>query len=95
MDKRRSVLNVTVSLLCHVLLLSVALLVRRILILNIGNEINGLNSLYASIIGMLGVAELGIGRAIVYSMYRPIVYRNVSQIAALYSLYKHTYWIIG
>ena len=95
MDKRRSVLNVTVSLLCHVLLLSVALLVRRILILNIGNEINGLNSLYASIIGMLGVAELGIGRAIVYSMYRPIVYRNVSQIAALYNLYKHIYWIIG
>ena len=44
---------------------------------------------------MLAVAELGIGRAIVYSMYSPIVEGNQQKIAALYRLYKKLYGIIG
>ena len=31
------------------------------------------NSLYISIIGVLAVAELGIGESIIFSMYEPIV----------------------
>ena len=50
MDKRRSILNVTVSIISRILLLFAAFFVRRLLIQYIGNDVNGLNSLYTSII---------------------------------------------
>lgn len=95
MDKRKSILNVSVSIFSRILLLAAALYVRRLLITHIGNDINGLNSLYSNIIGMLSVAEFGVGSAIVFSMYRPIVTGNKRKVAALYCLYRKWYKIIA
>lgn len=95
MDKRRSILNISTSVVSRVVLLVSALVVRRLLIHYIGNDVNGLNSLYTSIIGMLGVTELGIGSAIVFSMYSPIVLGDRKKVAALYGLYRKLYLIIG
>ncbi len=95
MDRRKSVLNVTTSILSRILLLISALIVRRLLIQHIGNDVNGLNSLYSSIIGVLAVAELGVGSAIVYSMYKPIVDGEQKKVAALYGLYTRLYRVIG
>lgn len=95
MDKKRSILNVSISILSKVILLIVSLIVRRLLIRYIGNDVNGLNSLFTSIVGMLSVAELGVGGAIVFSMYSPIVAGEQRKIAALYCLYKKLYRIIG
>ena len=79
----------------RIFIMLAALFIRRLLIEYIGNEVNGLNSLYASIIGMLSVAELGVGSAIVFSMYRPIVEGNKQTVEALYALYRRLYRIIG
>ena len=95
MDKKRSILNIGVSILSRIILLCAALYVRRLLIQYIGNAVNGLNSLYTSIIGMLSVAELGVGSAIVYSMYHPIVNGDKHKVAALFCLYKKVYLVIG
>jgi len=95
MDKKRSILNVIVSVISKFVLLIVSMLVRRYLIQIIGSEANGLNSLYLSIIGFLSVAELGVGSAITFCMYKPIVDGNVKQVAALYNLFTKTYRIIG
>lgn len=95
MDKKKSLLNIASSIFSRVVLLFAALLVRRLLIQHIGNVANGLNYLYTSIIGMLAVAELGIGSAITYSMYKPIVDGETEKTAALYDLYKRLYRIIG
>ena len=94
-DKRRSALNISVSILSKILLLIASLLIRRLLIRYLGNDVNGLNSLYTNIIGMLSVAELGIGSAIAYSMYKPIVENEERSVSALYNLYKKLYLIIG
>lgn len=95
MDRKKSILNVSASMVSRVLLLAAALLVRRLLIQQAGNAMNGLNSLYTSIIGMLAVAELGVGSAISYSMYKPIVEGNREKTAALYGLYQRLYRVIG
>lgn len=95
MDKRRGIANISTSILSRLLLLFVALYVQRLLIQKIGNDANGLNSLYSSIIGMLAVAELGVGNAIIYSMYAPIVKDDKKQVAALYRLHARVYRIIG
>ena len=88
-------MNIGASIISKIILLLVALFMRRLLILYIGNEVNGLNSLYASIIGVLAVAELGVGSAIIFSMYRPIVKGDNKKVAALYCLYRRLYRIIG
>ncbi len=95
MDSRRSILNITIAIFSRIVLLIAALVVRRFLISYIGNEANGLESLYTSIIGTLSVAELGVGSAISFSMYSPIVNRDVNQVSALYQLYKKLYLAIG
>ena len=84
LDKRKSLINVGVSISFKLILLVGSIIVRRFLIRYVGNEINGLNSLYLSIIGFLSVAELGVGGAITFCMYKPIVERNTAKIAALY-----------
>ena len=95
MDKKKGILNIGTSIISKIILLLVALYMRRLLILYIGNEANGLNSLYASIIGLLSVAELGVGSAIIFSMYSPIVRGDNKKVAALYCLYRKLYRIIG
>ena len=95
MDKKKSILNITVSVGFKFATMAMAILVKRILIDTCGNEVNGLNSLYLSIIGVLSVAELGLGTAIAFSMYKPIVEGNVDQVAALYHLFRKMYLLIG
>ena len=95
MDKKKSLINITVSIGFKVILLIGAILVRRYLIRYIGNEINGLNALYLNMMGFLTVAELGIGSAITFCMYKPIVEEKKNEVAALYQLFKKLYRIIG
>lgn len=95
MDKKRSALNVSVSVFSRVIQLIATLYIRRLLIQHVGNDVNGLNSLYTDIIGLLAVAELGIGSAIIYSMYSPILEGNRQKVTALYCLFKRLYRIIG
>lgn len=95
MDKKRGLLNIGVSIVFKIVLLVGAILVRRFLIQYIGNDANGLSSLYTSIIGFLTVAELGVGEAITFCMYKPIVEGNPEKVAALYTLFKQIYLAIG
>jgi len=95
MDKKRSLLNVGVSVTFKIMLVIGIFLVRRFLIKYIGNEANGLNSLYTSIIGVLSVAELGVGTAITFCMYKPIVEGENDKVSALYWLFTKLYLIIG
>ena len=95
MDKKKGFKNVIVSVVFRVLLLVATLLTRRFLIQFVGNDVNGLNSLYTSILGFLAVAELGVGSAITFCMYKPIVEGDDKKVAALYCLFKRLYLIIG
>ena len=68
---------------------------RTVFIYILGVEYLGLNSLYASILQMLSLAELGIGNAIVYHMYKPIANDDTETICALLKLYRRIYRWIG
>lgn len=95
MDKKKGLINVVVSIAFKVVLLIGSILIRRFVIKYLGNEVNGLNSLYSSIIGFLSVAELGVGSAITFCMYRPIVEGDTDKVSALYHLFTRLYFIIG
>lgn len=95
MDKKRGIKNVTVSILFKVVLLIGSLLVRRYLIMYLGKDVNGLNSLYVSILDVLSVAELGIDGAIIFCMYKPVVEGDEVKVSALYGLFTRLYLIFA
>ncbi len=70
-------------------------LMRTAMIYFLGVEYLGLNGLFASILQVLNLAELGVGAAMVYSMYKPIVTEDKPMICALLKLYQKYYRIIG
>lgn len=95
MDKRKSLINVISAIFFKIILLALTLFTRRFLIQYVGNEANGVFSLYTSIIGFLAIADLGIGTAITFSMYKPIVNGDNYKVSALYKLFIKFYTIIG
>lgn len=70
-------------------------LMRTVMIYLMGVQYLGLNSLFTSILQVLNLAELGVGSAMVYSMYRPIAEDDDVTICALMRLYRTYYRVIG
>lgn len=68
---------------------------RTIIIYTIGIQYIGLNSVFASILSILSFAELGFGRVMVYSMYKPIAEKDNEKLCALLNLYRNLYRVIG
>lgn len=68
---------------------------RRIFINFFTDDLLGLSSLLQSVISMLSLMELGVGTAIVYTLYEPLSRADNEKIAAIMNLYKKIYSIIG
>ncbi len=73
----------------------VPFILRTVMIYCLGMEYLGLNSLFTSILQVLNLAEMGVGSAMVFSMYRPIADDDPKTICALMRLYKIYYRVIG
>lgn len=87
--------NIAFGGLLKVYQIIVPFLMRTVMIYFMGVEYLGLNSLFTSILQVLNLAELGVGSAMVYSMYRPIAEDNKEEICALMRLYRSYYRVIG
>lgn len=70
-------------------------LMRTAMIYLMGVQYLGLNSLFTSVLQVLNLAELGVGSAMVYSMYKPIAEDDEITICALMKLYRTYYRVIG
>lgn len=73
----------------------VPFLMRTIMIYFMGVQYLGINSLFTSVLQVLNLAELGVGSAMVYSMYKPVAEHDNNTICALMGLYRKYYRIIG
>ncbi len=73
----------------------VPFLMRTAMIYLMGVQYLGLNSLFTSILQVLNLAELGVGSAMIYSMYKPIAEDDNATICALMKLYRTYYRAIG
>jgi O-antigen/teichoic acid export membrane protein len=87
--------NTFFSASAFLLKLIINFVARGIFIRFFGIEYGGLNNLFANILGLLSLAELGIGSAIVYSLYKPVAENDTEKIKTLVGLYKKIYLIIG
>ncbi len=69
--------------------------IRSVMLHFLGTEYLGLNGLFKSLLTFLNLAELGVGSAMVFSMYKPIAEDDADTICALLRLYRSLYRIIG
>lgn len=68
---------------------------RTALLYVLGVQYLGLNSLFASVVQVLNLTELGVESAIAFSFYRPIAEDDHATICGLLRLYKKYYITIG
>ncbi len=87
--------NIFFNLITRIYNLAVPFLIRTIFIYVMGVQYMGLNSLFISILSVLSLAELGVGGAMVYAMYKPLAEDDNETVCALMQLYKIYYRIIG
>lgn len=55
----------------------------------------GINGLFTNLIMLLSVADLGVGTAVVYNLYKPIADKNIESIKSLMCFLKKAYIFIG
>ena len=92
---QKSFINVMTSFLTNAVFLITAFVVQKTLIATKGAEYNSINGLFSSIISMMSLADLGIGTAIIYHMYRPVAERDEEKINSLLMFYKRCYLVIS
>ncbi len=68
---------------------------RTIFIKKLGEVYLGLNGLFTNILTILSLAELGVGEAITYSLYKPLAEGDVKKCSMLMQVYKKVYNWIG
>ena len=87
--------NIIFGTILKVYQIAIPFLMRTVMIYLLGIEYLGLNSLFTSILQVLNLAELGVGSAMVFSMYKPIAEDDEITICALMKLYRNYYRVIG
>lgn len=87
--------NIFFGIVLKIYQIIVPFVMRTIMIYYMGMEYLGLNSLFTSVLSVLNLAELGVGSAMVFSMYHPIIVDDRETIKSLMRLYRTYYRIIG
>lgn len=87
--------NSLISTLGHMCSMLLGFIAQRCFLYYLGLEIQGINSVISDMLNFLSLAELGVGSAIVFRMYKPIVENDTETIASLMQMYRYFYRIIG
>ena len=87
--------NITFGIIYQVITLFVNFIVRTIFIKMLSSDFLGMNGLFSNILSVLSLAELGIGHAIVFSMYKPLKNKDYDKLARINYFYKNIYRTIG
>lgn len=95
MRREKSIKNASTALISNFVTLLIGFILQKLFINTLGDEFLGLNSIFNNVISMLSIAELGIGTAIIYSLYKPLFDNNKDEVKSLLKFYKDTYNIIA
>lgn len=90
-----SIKNISVSLVAQVLTILLNYICRYIFVRTLSQEYLGVNGLFSNILTIFSLAELGIGSAIIYAMYKPISENDKEKIKSYMNFYKQCYSFIA
>lgn len=78
------IINTLVGFVCRVMFVRM-----------LGSEYLGVRGLFTNILSVLSLAELGIGSAIIYALYKPLAEKDQDKITAIMQYYRKAYAVIG
>ncbi len=68
---------------------------RTIFIRHLSEQLLGVNSLYTNILSILSMAELGIGTALNFALYKPVAEEDTEKIKSYMQMYRKAYTVIA
>ena len=87
--------NIKYSAVNYIAVNLLKFIVRMVFVKTLPIEYLGVNGLFSNILVMLSLAELGIGTAIVYSLYKPLAYGDRETVKSIMRLFKKVYIAVG
>lgn len=92
---RKTLLNARVNLIFYFLALLLSFFSRKIFLDCLGADFVGLTGTLQNLLGYLNLAELGVGSAIAFNLYKPIQQNDREKINEIISLFGYYYRNIG
>ena len=90
-----SVINIGVGLAGYFLNTLAGFICRMVFVRCLPAAYLGINGLFTNILSMLSLAELGIGSAIIFALYKPLAEDDRDKVASLMKFYGSAYRVIG
>lgn len=92
---RQAEKNIFFGYISNFIIMIMGFLQRTVFITVLGETLLGVNTLYTDILSVLSLAELGIGSALNYSLYKPVADNDREKIKSYMRLYKKAYLAIA
>lgn len=92
---RNSALTMMTSGVRQMLTILLTFISRTVFIYILGAEYLGLNGLFSNILSILALSELGIGEAIAFYLYKPLVDKDIDRIKVFLKFYRSCYNYVG
>lgn len=92
---KRTLQNISVGVVNQFVNIVLSFISRTVFIRTLGNEYLGLNGIFADVLTLLSMADLGFSTAMAYSFYKPLADHDEERIASLIAFYKKVYNIIA
>lgn len=95
MRTENSIINAGVGLIGQIISSIMNFICRTVFVYTLSAQYLGINGLFTNILSMLSLAELGIGGAITFSMYKPIADGDETVLRQLLNFYGKVYRCVG
>ena len=91
---KNSLRNIMTGLIGQLIITITGFITRTVFIKVLGTTYLGVGGLFSNILTLLSFAELGIGQAIIFSLYKPIAENDEEKICSLMRLYERVYKLL-
>ncbi|OME82136.1 hypothetical protein BK120_15810 [Paenibacillus sp. FSL A5-0031] len=95
MRTKKAILNTFASFILQIVTFIIGLIIPVLIIDTYGSSLNGLRASIAQFIGYLYIIEMGLGGALTFALYQPIVENNILKINSILSAAKKSYYETG
>lgn len=95
MRTQKAITNIKMAMIYQISVLFMSFVDRKLFLEILGIEYLGVHGLFNNMISMLALAELGVGTAIIYNLYKPLAEQDEGKVAALMKFYRKMYFYIG
>lgn len=93
--KRNVFLNVTFGYIAQIGIILLSFIGRKIFLNYLSVEYLGINGLYANILTLLSLPELGVDSAVVYFLYKPVAKNDKAMVKAYVKYFEKIYFILA